>query len=331
LDKPGYPKTRMRRIRGAAFSRAIVRENRLAADDLISPVFIMEGNQRRAPIKSMPGIDRLSIDSLLREVEPWLAAGIGTIALFPVIEPSLKTKDGSEAWNPKGLAPRAVCALKKHFPDLGIIADIALDPYTIHGHDGVVDGKGRILNDETVELLVRQALCLADAGVDVVAPSDMMDGRIGAIRTALEQAGHTETQVLAYAAKYASSFYGPFRDAIGSASALGASDKRTYQMDPANRDEALREVSLDIEEGADYVMVKPAMPYLDVIFAVKSRFRVPTLAYQVSGEYALLQAAIEKGWVPERESIEESLLCIKRAGADAILTYFAPRVAQWLK
>ncbi|MHB1543201.1 MAG: porphobilinogen synthase [Gammaproteobacteria bacterium] len=321
----------MRRIRSHAFSRALVCENRLGADDLVCPVFVTEGNGRRSPIASMPGVERLSIDFLLREVGIWMEAGIGAIALFPVVEPGLKTPDGSEAWNPKGLIPRAVRELKKHFPELGIIADVALDPYTIHGHDGVVDERGRVLNDETVALLIRQSLCLADTGVDVVAPSDMMDGRIGAIRAALEQACHPETQILAYAAKYASSFYGPFREAIGSARALGTSEKTTYQMDPANRDEAIREVSLDIAEGADYVMVKPALPYLDVIFAVKSRFHVPTFAYQVSGEYAVLQAAIERGWVPERESIEESLLCIKRAGADAILTYFAPRVAQWLR
>ncbi|EQD53926.1 delta-aminolevulinic acid dehydratase [mine drainage metagenome] len=321
----------MRRIRSHAFSRALVRENRLDADDLICPVFVTERSGQRDPIASMPGVERLSIDCLLRDVGIWLEAGIRTIALFPVVEPGLKTPDGSEAWNPKGLIPKAVRELKKHFPDLGIIADVALDPYTVHGHDGVLDERGRVLNDETVALLVRQSLCLADSGVDVVAPSDMMDGRVGAIRAALEKANHSEIQILAYAAKYASSFYGPFREAIGSSHALGLSDKTTYQMDPANRDEAIREVSLDIEEGADYVMVKPALPYLDVIFAVKSRFHVPTLAYQVSGEYAFLQAAIGNGWLPERESIEESLLCIKRAGADAILTYFAPRVAQWLR
>lgn len=321
----------MRRIRNHAFSRAIVRETRLDTDDLICPVFVIGGNNQREPIASMPGVERLSVDCLLRDAETWLQCGIRTVALFPVVDPRHKTPDGREAWNPDGLIPNTVRELKKNLPDLGVIVDVALDPYTVHGHDGVVDGTGRVLNDETVALLVRQSLCLAESGVDVVAPSDMMDGRVGAIRIALEESGHTDVQILAYAAKYASSFYGPFREAIGSAQALGKSDKSTYQMDPANRDEAIREVLLDIAEGADYVMVKPAMPYLDVIYAVKSRFQVPTLAYQVSGEYALLQAAIERGWLPERESILESLLCIRRAGADAILTYFAPRVAAWLR
>ncbi len=331
LGGAGYPMTRMRRIRSRVFSRELVRETHLRVGDLICPVFVADGKGQCTPVASMPGVNRFSVDRLLQEIENWYGIGLRVIALFPVIDSELKTPDGREAWNAGGLIPRAVRAVKERFPDLGIIADVALDPYTIHGHDGVIDERGHVLNDETVSLLVRQSLCLADAGVDVVAPSDMMDGRIGAIRLALEQAGHSETQILAYSAKYASSFYGPFREAIGSERALGLSDKTAYQMDPANRDEAIREVLLDIQEGADYVMVKPAMPYLDVLFAVKSRFHVPTLAYQVSGEYALLQAAIDRGWIPERASIEESLLCIKRAGADAILTYFAPRVAQWLK
>jgi porphobilinogen synthase len=308
----------------------LVRETELEAGHLICPAFIVEGSSLRIPVPSLPGVERLSIDELLREADGWFESGIRAVALFPCIDPGLKTPDGGEAWNPDGLIPRAIRALKRQLPDLGVIADVALDPYHPSGQDGIVDETGRVLNDETVEALVRQALCLAGCGADIVAPSDMMDGRIGAIRMALEGAGRTEVQILAYAAKYASCFYGPFREAIGSARALGSADKQTYQLDPANREEALREVALDIEEGADYVMVKPALPYLDIIREIRDHFSFPTLAYQVSGEYALLVAAIEKGWVPERPAILESLLCIRRAGANAILTYFAPRVANWL-
>ncbi len=326
----GFPRTRLRRTRNRSFSRMLVRETRLEAGHLIYPAFVVEGTHQRIPIPSLPGIERLSIDELLQEADGWFESGIRAIALFPCIETELKKPDGREAWNPDGLIPRAICALKKRLPDLGIIADVALDPYHPSGQDGIVDEQGRILNDETVEALVRQSLCLAGCGIDIVAPSDMMDGRIGAIRMALEEAGKSEIQILAYAAKYASCFYGPFREAIGSARALGRADKKTYQLDPANREEALREVALDIAEGADYVMIKPALPYLDIIREVRNRFSFPTLAYQVSGEYSLLMAAIEKGWVPERLAILESLLCIRRAGANAILTYFAPRVATWL-
>ncbi len=326
----GFPKTRLRRTRSLSFSRTLIRETGLDAGHLVYPAFVVEGMHQRIPIPSLPRIERLSIDELMREADGWFESGIRAVALFPCIENELKTLDGREAWNPDGLIPRAIRALKERLPDLGIIADVALDPYHPAGQDGIVDERGRVLNDETVEALVRQSLCLAGCGTDVVAPSDMMDGRIGAIRMALEEAGRTEVQILAYAAKYASCFYGPFREAIGSARALGHADKKTYQLDPANREEALREVALDIAEGADYVMVKPALPYLDIIREVRNRFSFPTLAYQVSGEYALLMAAIERGWVPEESAVLESLLCIRRAGANAILTYFAPRVAIWL-
>jgi porphobilinogen synthase len=330
-DGAGFPRTRLRRTRNQAFSRALVRETGLEAGHLVCPAFVVEGNHLRIPIPSLPGIERLSIDELLREATVWFDSGIRAVALFPYIEPELKTLDGREAWNPDGLIPRAVQALKHRLPDLGVIADVALDPYHPAGQDGIVDDQGRVLNDETVDALVRQSLCLAECGTDIVAPSDMMDGRIGVIREALERAGKTEVQILAYAAKYASCFYGPFREAIGSARALGQADKKTYQLDPANREEALREVALDIAEGADYVMVKPALPYLDIIREIRDRFAFPTLAYQVSGEYAWLMAAIEKGWIPERPAVLESLICIRRAGAHAILTYFAPRVAAWLE
>ncbi len=325
-----YPRTRMRRLRADAFSRRLVREHRLTADDLIWPVFVLDGEGRREPVGSMPGVERLSVDELLREAERAVALGIPAVALFPVTPQERKSPDGREAWNPDGIAQRAVRALKAAFPELGVITDVALDPFTTHGQDGIVDDEGRVLNDETVEALVRQALSHAEAGADVVAPSDMMDGRVGAIREALEAAGLRETRILAYSAKYASSFYGPFREAVGSAANLGGAGKETYQMDPANGDEALHEVALDLAEGADMVMVKPGMPYLDVVRRVKERFGVPTFAYQVSGEYAMLAAAAARGWLDERACVLEALLCFKRAGADAVLTYFAPRAAAWL-
>ena len=325
-----FPATRMRRMRRDVFSRRLMRENVLSCDDLIYPVFILEGEQQRETVASMPGVERLSIDELLREAGEIHALGIPAIALFPVTPASCKSEDASEAFNPDGLAQRAVRALKQALPELGVITDVALDPFTTHGQDGLIDEHGYVLNDETVDVLVRQALSHAEAGADVVAPSDMMDGRIGAIREALEQAGHRNTRILAYAAKYASSFYGPFRDAVGSADNLAGGNKYSYQMDPANSDEALREVALDLEEGADMVMVKPGMPYLDIIRRVKDRFGVPTLAYQVSGEYAMLKAAANNGWLDEQAVVMESLLSFKRAGADAILTYFAKAVGQWL-
>jgi porphobilinogen synthase len=313
------------------FSRRLMRETRLSADDLIQPVFVIEGRNRSESVTSMPGISRVTVDLLLKQAERLLKLGVPAIALFPVVPASKKDNKAREAYNPKGLVPNTVRALKKHFPELGVITDIALDPYTAHGQDGLIDDTGYVLNDETVAVLVRQALAHAAAGTDIVAPSDMMDGRIGAIRDALEQAGHIHTRILAYAAKYASNFYGPFRDAVGSAANLGAGNKYNYQMDPANSDEALREVALDIEEGADMVMVKPGLPYLDIVRRVKDQFGVPTFVYQVSGEYAMLMAAAENGWLDERACVTESLLSIKRAGADAILTYFAERVAGWLK
>ena len=325
-----FPATRMRRMRRDVFSRRLMRENVLSCDDLIYPVFILEGEQQRETVASMPGVERLSIDELLREAGEIHALGIPAIALFPVTPASCKSEDASEAFNPDGLAQRAVRALKQALPELGVITDVALDPFTTHGQDGLIDEHGYVLNDETVDVLVRQALSHAEAGADVVAPSDMMDGRISAIREALEQAGHRNTRILAYAAKYASSFYGPFRDAVGSADNLAGGNKYSYQMDPANSDEALREVALDLEEGADMVMVKPGMPYLDIIRRVKDRFGVPTLAYQVSGEYAMLKAAANNGWLDEQAVVMESLLSFKRAGADAILTYFAKAVGQWL-
>ncbi|HMX54421.1 MAG TPA: porphobilinogen synthase [Plasticicumulans sp.] len=307
-----------------------VRETVLTTDDLIQPLFVIEGHGRREAVASMPGVERVTIDELLREAEQLVALGVPAVALFPVTAPEAKSLDAASAYDPAGLAQRAVRALKERFPELGVITDIALDPYTSHGQDGLVDADGYVMNDETIEVLVKQALSHAEAGADVVAPSDMMDGRIGAIRNALEAAGHIHTRILAYSAKYASSFYGPFRDAVGSAGALGKGNKYTYQMDPANSDEALREVALDLDEGADMVMVKPGMPYLDIVRRVKSEFGVPTFVYQVSGEYAMQMAAIQNGWLAEAV-IAESLLCIKRAGADAVLTYFAKRVAADLR
>lgn len=326
-----FPTTRMRRMRRDEFSRRLMRETRLTTDDLIYPMFIVEGEAQRQPIPSMPGIERLSIDELLKEAKELVALNIPAIALFPSPRQDSKSLDGREAWNPNGLVQRAVKALKQACPDLGIITDVALDPYTTHGQDGVIDESGYVLNDETVAALIRQALSHADAGADVVAPSDMMDGRIGAIRQALEEAGHIHTRILAYSAKYASSYYGPFRDAVGSSGNLGKGNKHTYQMDVANTDEALHEVALDLAEGADMIMVKPGMPYLDIVRRVKDEFGAPTLVYQVSGEYAMHMAAAQNGWLDESAVAMESLVSIKRAGADAILTYFAKKVAQMLK
>ncbi len=326
-----YPGTRLRRMRRDPFSRRLARETRLTADDLIQPLFVIEGTRRREPVASMPGIERLSIDLAAAAAESLYRSGIPAVALFPVPDPAAKTVDGREAWNAEGLAQRAVRALKRAVPGLGVITDVALDPFTTHGQDGIVDDDGHVLNDATVDALVRQARSQAAAGADVVAPSDMMDGRIGAIRAALEQDGHHDTRILAYSAKYASGFYGPFRDAVGSAASLGQADKSSYQMDPANSDEALREVALDIEEGADIVMIKPGLPYLDIVRRVKQEFGVPTFVYQVSGEYAMLAAAAGNGWLDERKVALESLTCIKRAGADAILTYFSGRAAAWLR
>jgi len=326
-----FPATRMRRMRRDGFSRRLMQENRLSPDDLIYPVFVLEGEQQREPITSMPGVARMSIDLLVEEASQVQALGIPAMALFPVTPPEAKSEDAHEAYNPDGLAQRAVRALKQALPELGVITDVALDPFTTHGQDGLVDASGYVMNDETVAVLVRQALSHAAAGADVVAPSDMMDGRIGAIREALEQAGHIHTRILAYSAKYASSFYGPFRDAVGSAASLGGGNKYTYQMDPANGDEALREVEMDLNEGADMVMVKPGMPYLDIVQRVKQTFGAPTYVYQVSGEYAMLMAAAQNGWLDQRAVVMESLLCIKRAGADGILTYFAKQAATWLQ
>jgi porphobilinogen synthase len=326
-----YPQGRPRRLRRDAFTRNLVRENALTAHDLIYPVFILDGGGRREAVASMPGVERLSVDLLLPVAEQCVALGIPVMALFPVIDPALKTEDGSEAWNEQGLVPRAVREIKQRFPGLGLMTDVALDPFTSHGQDGLLDGTGYILNDETVQVLVRQALVQAQAGVDIVAPSDMMDGRIGAIRGALEAAGLIHTRIMAYSAKYASAFYGPFRDAVGSAANLGKSDKKVYQMDPGNTDEALREVAMDIAEGADMVMVKPGMPYLDVVRRVKDEFRVPTFAYQVSGEYAMLKAAAANGWLDHDAVMLESLLAFKRAGADGVLTYFALAAARKLR
>ena len=326
-----FPQQRPRRLRRDAFTRNLVRENRVTAHDLIYPVFVHEGSNVRTAVTSMPGVDRLSPDVLLPVAEDCVKLGIPVLALFPAIEPALKTPDGKEALNPDGLIPRVVRALKKEFPALGVMTDVALDPYTSHGQDGLLDETGYILNDETTAMLVKQALNQAAAGVDIVAPSDMMDGRIGAIRQALEGAGHIHTRIMAYSAKYASAFYGPFRDAVGSAGNLGKADKKVYQMDPGNTDEALKEVALDIAEGADMVMVKPGMPYLDVVRRVKDEFRIPTFAYQVSGEYAMLKAAAQNGWLDHDAVMMESLLAFKRAGADGILTYFALDVARRLK
>jgi len=326
-----YPRTRLRRMRRDAFSRRLMRETTLSADDFIYPMFVIEGERRREPVPSMPDIERVTIDELLREGEALLGLGVPAIALFPVTDASRKTDDGREAFNPDGLAQRAVRALKARLPDLGVMTDVALDPFTTHGLDGVIDATGYVLNDVTVEVLVKQALSHAEAGADVVAPSDMMDGRIGAIRAALEAAGHVNTRILAYSAKYASSFYGPFRDAVGSAGSLGKGTKYEFQMDPANSDEAIREVALDLEEGADMVMIKPGMPYLDIVRRVKEEFGAPTFVYQVSGEYAMIMAAARNGWLDERAVALESLVGIRRAGADGILTYFARKAAAWLK
>jgi porphobilinogen synthase len=328
---PDFPAIRMRRMRRDPFSRALMRENTVTVDDLIYPVFVVEGSNRRDAVTTMPGVDRISIDNLLKVAEECVKLGIPVLSLFPNIDPSLKTNDGVEATNPEGLIPRAVRELKKHFPELGIMTDVALDPYTNHGQDGTVDEKGSILNDETTEMLVRQALCQAEAGVDIVGPSDMMDGRIGVMRKALEEKGLIHTRIMAYSAKYASAFYGPFRDAVGSAAALGKADKFTYQMDPANTNEALREVALDIAEGADMVMVKPGMPYLDIVRRVKDEFKVPTYAYQVSGEYAMLKAAALNGWLDHDKVMMESMMAFKRAGADGVLTYFALDIARKLR
>ena len=326
-----YPDVRPRRMRRQDFSRRLMRETCLTPDDFIYPVFVLEGDGRREPVASMPGIERLSVDLLVREAETVAELGIPALALFPVVPPELKSEQAEEAWNPEGLVARAVRALKDAVPELGIITDVALDPYTSHGQDGLLDETGYVVNDDTVTALVRQSLCHAEAGADVVAPSDMMDGRVAAIRQALEGDGHIHTRILAYAAKYASSFYGPFRDAVGSAANLGAGDKKTYQMDPANSDEALREVALDIAEGADMVMVKPGLPYLDIVHRVKREFGVPTFAYQVSGEYAMLMAADANGWLDGPACALEALTSIKRAGADGVLTYFAKQAAGWLR
>jgi len=325
-----FPGTRLRRMRRDPFSRRLARETGLAADNLIQPLFVIEGRDRREAVASMPGIERLSTDLVVEEARRLGTLGIPAIALFPVPDPSTKSEDGREAWNPEGLVQRSVRALKKAVPALGVITDVALDPYTTHGQDGLIDAAGRVLNDATVDALVRQARSQAAAGADVVAPSDMMDGRIGAIRAALEEDGRHDTRILAYSAKYASCFYGPFREAVGSGSALGKSDKASYQMDPANSDEAIREVALDLEEGADIVMIKPGLPYLDIVRRVKDRFGVPTFVYQVSGEYAMIAAAAANGWIDERKTVLESLLCIRRAGADGILSYYAGRAAMWL-
>ena len=326
-----FPAGRPRRLRRDAFTRNLVRENLLTAHDLIYPVFVLSGQQRREAVASMPGVERLSLDLLLPMAEECVKLGIPVMALFPVIDGSLKTWDGKEATNPDGLVPRVVRELKKRFPELGVMTDVALDPFTTHGQDGLLDANGYILNDETVAVLVQQALCQAEAGVDIVAPSDMMDGRIGAIRAALESSGAIHTKIMAYSAKYASAFYGPFRDAVGSSSNLGKADKKVYQMDPGNSDEALREVAMDIAEGADMVMVKPGMPYLDVVRRVKDTFKVPTFAYQVSGEYAMLKAAAINGWLDHDAVMMESLLAFKRAGADGVLTYFALDAARLLQ
>ncbi|KLV07826.1 delta-aminolevulinic acid dehydratase [Photobacterium aquae] len=325
-----FPARRMRRMRKHDFSRRLMAENQISVNDLIYPMFVLMGKNRRETVDSMPGIERLSIDLLLQEAEYLAKLGVPAIALFPVVSQDVKTLCAAEAYNPEGLVQRAVRLLKEHVPQMGVITDVALDPFTVHGQDGIIDEEGYVINDVTTEVLIKQALSHAEAGADVVAPSDMMDGRIGAIREALEEAGYIHTQIMAYSAKYASNYYGPFRDAVGSAGNLKGGDKKTYQMDPANSDEALHEVAMDVNEGADMVMVKPGMPYLDVVRRVKTELQVPTFAYQVSGEYAMHMAAIQNGWLKERETIMESLLCFKRAGADGVLTYFAKRVAEWL-
>jgi porphobilinogen synthase len=326
-----YPQKRMRRMRRDDFSRRLMREHILTHNDLIYPVFIMEGKRRAEAVSSMPGVERQTLDKLLKRAELCADLRIPAMAVFPVIGNDVKTPDGREAVNPDGLVPRAVAMLKKEFPELGVITDAALDPYTTHGQDGILDRSGYVLNDETIAMLEKQAVVCAAAGVDVVAPSDMMDGRIGRIRAALDREGYIHTRILSYAAKYASCFYGPFRDAVGSAKQLGRGNKYNYQMDPANGDEALWEVGLDLEEGADMVMIKPGLPYLDIVRRVKDRFKAPTYVYQVSGEYAMLRAAIQNGWLEERRAIMEALLCFKRAGADGVMTYFAVDVARWLR
>ncbi|AIO41732.1 delta-aminolevulinic acid dehydratase family protein [Burkholderia cenocepacia] len=326
-----HPLHRPRRMRRDDFSRRLMRENRLTTDDLIYPVFVVDGTNERQSVPSMPGVERVSVDLLMHVAEQCVELGVPVLSLFPAIEPSLKTPDGREAANPDGLIPRAVRELKRHFPELGVLTDVALDPYTSHGQDGVLDENGYVINDDTIEILVDQARAQAEAGVDIVAPSDMMDGRIGAVREMLESDGHIHTRIMAYSAKFASAFYGPFRDAVGSASNLGKGNKMTYQMDPANSDEALREVRLDIDEGADMVMVKPGMPYLDIVRRVKDEFRFPTYVYQVSGEYAMLKAAAMNGWLDHDKVVLESLLAFKRAGADGVLTYFALDAARLLK
>lgn len=328
---PGFPHTRPRRMRRDDFSRRFMREHTLTADDLIYPLFVLEDKNRREAVASMPGVERIGIDPLLHEAEACAELGIPAIALFPVTPPEAKSLDAAEAYNPEGLAQRAVRAVKERFPELGVITDVALDPFTTHGQDGLIDAAGYVMNDETVAILVRQALSHAEAGADVVAPSDMMDGRIGAIREQLEDQGHVNTRILAYSAKYASGYYGPFRDAVGSAGNLGGGNKYTYQMDPANTDEALTEVALDLEEGADMVMVKPGMPYLDIVRRVKDAFGAPTFVYQVSGEYTMLKAACLNGWLDERSVVMEAMLGFKRAGADGVLTYYAKDVAGWLR
>ena len=326
-----YPFVRMRRMRRDDFSRRLMREHRVTTNDLIYPVFVLDGEKRVEPVASMPGVERVSMDRLLPIAEECARLGIPVIALFPVIEQSLKSADGREAINPDGIVPRIAKQLKQRFPELGVLTDVALDPYTTHGQDGVIDSSGYVLNDETIAVLTQQALLQAQAGVDIVAPSDMMDGRIGAIRAALEQNGAIHTRIMAYSAKYASAFFAPFRDAVGSMANLGASDKTTYQMDPANTDEALWEVGLDLAEGADMVMVKPGMPYLDIVRRVKDAYKAPTFVYQVSGEYSMLKAAAANGWLDEKKVVLESMLAFKRAGADGILTYFGLQVARWLR
>ncbi len=325
-----YPNTRMRRMRRDGFSRRLMQETEITPSDFIYPVFVLEGSGEKEAVESMPGVERMSVDLLIKEAKELYALGVPAIALFPVTPPEAKSEDAREAYNPDGLAQRAVRALKDAVPDLGVMTDVALDPFTTHGQDGLTDNSGYVMNDATVEVLVKQAVSHANAGADIVAPSDMMDGRIGAIRTALEADNHIHTRIMAYSAKYASSFYGPFRDAVGSAANLGGGNKYTYQMDPANSDEALREIALDLQEGADMVMVKPGMPYLDIVRRVKDEFGAPTFVYQVSGEYAMLMAASQNGWLDEQAVVMESLICIKRAGANGILTYFAKRAAQWL-
>lgn len=331
MSMSSFPGFRARRQRRDSWSRRLVCESSLSVGDLIYPVFVTEGLGKREPVSSMPGVERLSLDLLLPVAHQAVELGIPVLAIFPVIEPEKKDLMGSESFNPEGLVPRTVAALKKEFPHLGIMTDVALDPYTSHGQDGLLDDQARILNDETVEVLVKQALIQAQAGADIVAPSDMMDGRIGSIRKGLEASGQIHTRIMAYAAKYASSFYGPFRDAVGSATNLGKADKKTYQMDPANSDEALREVGMDIAEGADMVMVKPGMPYLDIVYRVRQAFGMPTFAYQVSGEYSMIKAASAQGWLDERQVVLESLIGFKRAGAHGILSYFSPDVARWLR